>query len=122
MHFRHHRQGETIATTMSLTTGLLPPLFWAVHLGRGRPVWTRCFLALGALEPLSEIADRGLQRCHFSLQGPSSGRWSGWYFHADCPKIGGGVSWGNVGCTRVCWRTPLCGSVSSGSSSPSPLA
>src|SRR5215468_6979370 len=54
---------------MSLTTGLLPPIFGAVHLGRGRSVCTRCFLALGTIEPLSEIADRGLQRCHFSLQG-----------------------------------------------------
>src|SRR5215831_8495041 len=28
-------------------------------------------------------------------------RWSGWYFHADCPKIGGGVSWVNAGCTLL---------------------
>src|SRR5215472_6373494 len=69
MHFHHHRQGATIATTMSLNTGLLPPLFWAVRLGRGRPVCTRCFLALGAIEPLLEIANRGLQRFHFPLQG-----------------------------------------------------
>src|SRR5438067_6693862 len=41
MHFRHHRQGETIATTMSLTAGLLPPILGAVRLGRGRPVCTR---------------------------------------------------------------------------------
>src|SRR5215467_6247260 len=68
MNFRHHWQGETIATTMSFTTGLLPPLFWAVRLGRGRPVCTRCFLALGAIEPLSEIAHRGLKSFHFPLQ------------------------------------------------------
>src|SRR5262245_14776475 len=54
---------------MSLTAGLLPPMFWAVHLGRGRSVCTRGFLALGTIEPLSEIAHHGLQRCHFSLQG-----------------------------------------------------
>src|SRR5215475_10400880 len=41
MHFRHHRQGQTIATTMSLTAGLLPPIFWTVRLVRGRPVCTR---------------------------------------------------------------------------------
>src|SRR5512138_2047538 len=69
MNFRHPRQGETIATTMSLTAGLLPPIFWVVHLGRGCSVSTRCFLALGTIEPLSEIANRGLQRCHFPLQG-----------------------------------------------------
>src|SRR5215471_10337693 len=69
MPFRHHWQGATIATTMSLTTGLLPPLFWAVRLGRGRPVCTRCLLALGAIEPLLKIANRGLKRFHFPLQG-----------------------------------------------------
>src|SRR5512145_820944 len=44
IHCRHYRQGAPIATTMSLTAGLLSPMFWAVHLGRGRSVCTRCFL------------------------------------------------------------------------------
>src|SRR5262245_28652161 len=28
-------------------------------------------------------------------------RWSGWRLHADCPQLGGGVSWGNMGCTAL---------------------
>src|SRR5712691_10481993 len=69
MHFHHHWQGGTITTAMSPTPRLLPPLAGTGRLGRASPVGPRRLLALGAVQPLGQVADGGLERFHFRLQG-----------------------------------------------------
>src|SRR5216684_6609606 len=69
MHFHHHWQGGTITTAMSPTPRLLPPLAGTGRLGRASPVGPRRLLALGAVQPLGQVADGGPERFHFRLQG-----------------------------------------------------
>src|SRR6266849_3678925 len=69
MHFHHHWQGGTITTAMSLTPRLLSPLAGTGRLRRASPVGPRRLLALGAVQPLGQVADGGLERFHFRLQG-----------------------------------------------------
>src|SRR6266571_2524830 len=69
MHFGYHQQGQTLTATMPLATGLLPPMARTRRLGRHGIIWACRFLALGAVQPLGQVADRGLKRCHFCRQG-----------------------------------------------------
>src|SRR5712691_11611448 len=69
MHFCHYWQGGTITPAVSLTPRLLSPLAGTGRLGCTSTVGTRRLLALGAVQTLGQVADRGLKRCHFRLQG-----------------------------------------------------
>src|SRR6267142_472238 len=69
MHFGDHRQGGTITATMPRTARLLAPLAGTGRLERASTVGTRSLLALGAIQALGQVADRGLQRFHVRLQG-----------------------------------------------------
>ena len=64
---------------------------------------------------------------HFTWREPAM-RGNGWCV-TDCPKSGGGLSWGNTECTSLLtvgehmgmWEDSLCGFAPSDSSSPSPV-
>jgi hypothetical protein len=69
IHFGHDREGGTITAAVPLTARLLTPWAGTGRLGAASMVRTCGLLALGAVETLVEVADRGLQRCHLRLQG-----------------------------------------------------
>jgi hypothetical protein len=78
MHFRHDKQGRTVTAAMALTARLLPPMARTRRRGRIRIIRTCRFLALGAVQALAQVTDRGLQRFHFRLQG---------HFPLDKPRM-----------------------------------
>ena len=54
---------------MTRAARLLPPMARTRRLGRIHIIRTCRFLALGAVQALTQVPDRGLQRFHFRLQG-----------------------------------------------------
>src|SRR6266581_1508575 len=69
MHFGYDQQGGTITAAVTLTARLLPPRAGTGRLGTASMVRTCGLLALGAVQTLVEVADRGLKRFHLRLQG-----------------------------------------------------
>src|SRR5262249_41616350 len=58
-----------ITAAMALAARLLPPISGTRWFALPGSVVTRSSLALGAVEALIQVADRGLKRCHLPLQG-----------------------------------------------------
>ena len=69
MHCHHHRQGGAITAAMPCTAGLLPTLAETGRLGLPSTVRTGRFFAFGAVQPLGQVTDGGLERFHVRLQG-----------------------------------------------------
>src|SRR6266700_7452376 len=69
MHFGYDQQGGTITAAVTLTARLLPPRAGTGRLGTASMVRTCGLLALGAVQTLVQVADRGLKRFHLRLQG-----------------------------------------------------
>src|SRR6266446_807087 len=68
MDFGHHQQSRTVTAPMALAARLLTPRARTRWLGRIRSLRTCRFLALGAVETLSEVADRRFKGCYLGSQ------------------------------------------------------
>src|SRR5262245_30857186 len=69
MHFGHYREGRTVTAAVSLAAKLLTTRAGTGRFGAASLVRTYRLLALGAIQTLVEVADRGLKRFHLRLQG-----------------------------------------------------